>query len=103
VAALSPAIEPFFSGLPFGTVSGARGAALVLLITTARFFQRVDSGLDPRALRPARLPARFRAALACAAGILSGSSARRAALRARVALSACPPGGIRLESAGVYP
>jgi phytoene/squalene synthetase len=98
VSALAPAIEPFFAGLPFGTISGARGAALVLLITTARFFQRADAGLDPRVLRPARLPARFRAAFACAAAILSGASARRAALRARAALTACPPGGIRLES-----
>jgi phytoene/squalene synthetase len=90
VAALAPAVVPFFGGLPSGGVSGARGAALVLLITTARFFQKVNATLDPPPLDRVPLPAGARAASACAAGVLSRRAARRSVERAARGLQSAP-------------
>jgi phytoene/squalene synthetase len=90
VAALSGAVVPFFGGLPFRAVSGARGASLVLLITTARFFQRVNARLESPPLRRVALPAGLRAAPACAAGVLSRRAAQRAVERAAAGLQSSP-------------
>jgi phytoene/squalene synthetase len=90
VGALSGAVVPFFTGLPFGGVSGSRGASLVLLITTARFFQKVNATLEPPPLARAALPAGFGAAAACAAGALSRGSARRSVERAASGLQSAP-------------
>jgi phytoene/squalene synthetase len=76
VAELSRSIEPYFLGLPFRAVSGGRGASLVLLITTARFFQKVNARLEPSPLRRVALPAGSRAAAHCAAGVVSRAAAR---------------------------
>jgi phytoene/squalene synthetase len=98
VSSLSASIVPYFTGLPFAPVSWARGASLVLLITTARFFQRVNAALGPAALRVVRLPAGFGAAAACAAGVVSRTRARRIVEDARTAFEACRPARIDLES-----
>jgi phytoene/squalene synthetase len=90
VAGLSGAVVPFFTGLPFGAVSGSRGASLVLLITTARFFQKVNATLDPPPLVRTALPAGYRAAAVCAAGALSRAFARRSVERAASGLQSAP-------------
>jgi phytoene/squalene synthetase len=93
VASLSRSIVPYFTGLPLRGISAARGASLVMLITTAKFFQRVNAALDPPALRATKLPAGSGAAAVCAVAVASATRARRIVERTRAAFDAFPPGG----------